>query len=94
MTEPQIPPTMGRKMGFRSRNPNAMTNAEKIRKHRRVHGSRQISLEFKSDTTAALLYIRKEWGMKSNAEAARAAVRFLALLTRQGLQKLPQSLDD
>lgn len=83
-----------RKMGFRSRKPDAMTPAEKLRKWRRVHGNRQATIEFSDEAAAALLYIRQQWGMKSNAEAVRAAVRFLAVLTRQGLTRLPQTIDD
>jgi hypothetical protein len=44
--------------------------------------------------SAAILYIRKEWGIESNREACQAAIRFLALCTRQGLTRLPQTLDD
>lgn len=84
------------KMGFRSRKPHAMTNAERQQKWRRTRGMRQmqLQLDMDSDVTAAILYIRKEWGMRSNKEAGLAAIRFLALCTRQGLQRLPQTIDD
>jgi hypothetical protein len=90
MTENGLP----KKMGFRSRNPNAMTDAERQQKARRNRGTRQLQLALDADVSAAILYIRKEWGIESNREACQAAIRFLALCTRQGLQRLPQTIDD
>lgn len=87
MTDPK-------RMGFRSRNPNAMTNRERQQKWRRVNGTRQLHLNTDAELAAALLYIRNEWGMKSHHEAAAAAIRFLAVCTRQGLTRLPQRIDD
>lgn len=86
--------TLGRRMGFRSYKPDAMTDAERQAKYRRKQGSRQMSFALKPDTAAAVLYLKKEWGMSSNREVAEAAIRFLALCTRQGLQRIPQSIDD
>lgn len=83
-----------KRMGFRSRKPEAMTPAERQQKWRRTRGMRQLQLDMSEDTSAAVLYIRKEWGMRSNREAALAAIRFLALCTRQGLTRLPQTIDD
>lgn len=83
-----------KRMGFRSRNPNAMTNAERQSKWRRSRGSRQIQMDMTPEVAAALLYLRKEWGMTSNREVTLAAIRFLALCTRQGLTRLPQKIDD
>jgi hypothetical protein len=81
-------------MGFRSRNPNAMTAAERQQKWRRSRGLRQLQVDLTTDTAAAVIYIRNQWGMSSNREAALAAIRFLALCTRQGLTRLPQTIDD
>jgi hypothetical protein len=83
-----------KKIGFRSRKPHAMTDAERVQKWRRQRGVRQLQLDLTVEVAAAMLYIRNEWGMKSNKEAAEAAIRFLALCTRQGLTRLPQTLDD
>ena len=85
---------LDRKMGFRSRKKHAMTNAERQQKYRRSRGVRQLQLDLEPDVSAAVLYIRKEWGMRTNKEACLAAVRFLALCTRQGLTRLPQTIDD
>lgn len=85
---------MTKRMGFRSRKPDAMTNAERQSKWRRKTGRRQIHIALGPDVAAAVIYIRKEWGMQSNPEAVEAAIRFLALCTRQGLTRLPQSIDD
>lgn len=81
-------------MGFRSRQPEAMTNAERQSKWRRVNGTRQLHLSLDADLSACLLYLRKEWGMRSHHETAAAAIRFLAICTRQGLSRLPQEIDD
>lgn len=86
--------SLHQKMGFRSRKPHAMTNAERQQKFRRTRGTRQIQLGLDTDVSAAILYIRKEWGIESNREACQAAIRFLAICTRQGLTRLPQTLDD
>lgn len=82
------------KKGFRSRKPNAMTLAERQRKHRRKQGGRLINATLAPDVAACLIYLRKEWGMQSDREAVEAAVRFLSVCTRQGLTRIPQSVDD
>ena len=82
------------RIGFRSRKPHAMTGAERQQKYRRTRGMRQLQLDMGAELAASILYIRNEWGMDSNKEAVEAAVRFLALCTRQGLQRLPQTIDD
>lgn len=82
------------KKGFRSRKPDAMTVAERQRKYRRVQGGRHFNATLAPDVAASLIYLRKEWGMQSDRETVEAAVRFLALCTRQGLTRLPQSVDD
>lgn len=82
------------KKGFRSRNPNAMTEAERQRKYRRKQGGRLINATLPPDVAASLIYLRREWGMQSDREAVEAAVRFLAVCTRQGLQRIPQSVTD
>jgi len=87
-------PSLTHKMGFRSRKPHAMTDAERQQKVRRNRGTRQLQLALDADVSAAILYIRKEWGIATNREACQAAIRFLALCTRQGLQRLPQTIDD
>ena len=86
--------TEAKRLGFRSRNPDAMTDAERMQKYRRTLGGRQMHMLMPPDVAAALIYLRKEWGMETNQEAAMAAIRFLALCTRQGLTRLPQSIDD
>lgn len=82
-----------KRMGFRSRNPDAMTGAERQQKWRRTRGNRQVQIELTAEAVAAMLYLRKEWGMKSGREVVEASVRFLAICTRQGLTRLPQTID-
>lgn len=86
--------SLTKRMGFRSRKKQAMTASERQQKWRRTRGMRQLQIDMDSDVSAAVLYIRKEWGMHSNKEAALAAIRFLALCTRHGLTRLPQTIDD
>lgn len=88
------PQELVKKKGFRSRKPDAMTNAEKQRKYRRKSGGRNINTTLSPDIAASLIYLRKQWGMQSDREAVEAAVRFLTICTRQGLTRLPQRIDD
>lgn len=88
------PRSLKAKKGFRSRKPDAMTTAERMRKFRRKNGGRAISYYATAEVCAAMLYIKKEWGMKTHAEVVDAALRFLAICTRQGLTRLPQTIDD
>lgn len=83
-----------KKKGFRSRKPQAMTGAERQRKYRRKEGGRTINTALSPEIAASLIYLRREWGMESDRETVEAAVRFLTLCTRQGLQRLPQAIDD
>ena len=80
--------------GFRSRKPEAMTSAERQRKYRRKVGGRTINTALSPEIAASLIYLRKEWGMRTDLETVEAAVRFLTLCTRQGLTRLPQAIDD
>ena len=86
--------SLSKRMGFRSKKKTAMTNAERQQKWRRMHGNRQVQIELTEEIAASMLYLRKEWGMRSNQETVCAALRFLTICTRHGLQRLPQTLDD
>ena len=88
------PESLTKKRGFRSRNPYAMTNAEKQQRYRRKLSGRNINYTLPHDVAAGILYLRREWGMNTDNQVLEAAVRFLTLCTRQGLQRLPQSIDD
>jgi hypothetical protein len=88
------PEDLTRKKGFRSRKDDAMTHAERQRKYRLKHGGRTINTHLTPEIASCFLYLSKEWGMKSDREVMEAAVRFLTLCTRQGLTRLPQTLDD
>jgi hypothetical protein len=88
------PEALTKRKGFRSRNPEALTNAERQRKYRRKAGGRNFNATFPPDVAAGLLYLRREWGMQTDREVVEAALRFLTLCTRQGLTRLPQSIDD
>ena len=70
--------------------PAPLTNAERQRRWRAKQGSRGVNVTFHSHTeaTAALLYLRKQWGFTSHQEAIEAALRHLALETRMGLKRI------
>lgn len=87
------PSALRAKKGFRSRKPDAMTEAERQRKYRRKQGGRNFNATLDPEIAACLIYLRKQWGMQSDREAVEAAVRFLTICTRQGLSRLPQELD-
>lgn len=88
------PTALKARKGFRSRKPDAMTEAERQRKYRRKQGGRLINATLSPEVAACLIYLRKQWGMESDREAVEAAVRFLTICTRQGLTRIPQSIDD
>lgn len=94
MIERLDPNALAKKKGFRSRKPDALTNAERQRKWRRKNGGRSVSYYADPAVGASMLYLKKEWGMETNQQVIDAALRFLTLCTRQGLQRLPQSIDD
>lgn len=83
-------PTKG---GFRSRNPNAYTNAEKQARWRARHGSRMIRTDMPAETAAAFLYLMKQWGFKNKRELVNASIRYLAIQTRKGLQRIDLTID-
>lgn len=87
------PRALTAKKGFRSRKPDAMTTAERQRKYRASKSGRTINTSLTPEIAASLIYLRKEWGMRSDREAVEAAVRFLTICTRQGLTRLPQTID-
>lgn len=82
------------KKGFQSRKPNAMTNVERQRKWRRKNGGRGVNFYMPPEIAASVLYLSNQWGMKTNQEVIEAALRFLTICTRQGLTRLPQTIDD
>lgn len=84
---------LDKKMGFQSQKPRAYTNAEKQARWRARHGSRMIRTDMSVDVAAAAIYLRKEWGFKTNREMVNAAIRFLAIQTRKGLEKLEVAID-
>ena len=70
--------------------PAPLTNAERQKRWRAKQASRGVTMAFHAHTeaTAALLYLRKQWGFTSHQETIEAAVRHLALETRMGLKRI------
>jgi len=87
------PEKLEKRKGFRSRNPSALTEAERIRKWRAKNGGRGASVYFDIQGAAAMLYLKKQWGFKTTHETIHVALRHLAIQTRKGLQKLDLEMD-
>jgi hypothetical protein len=96
MTNPDAinPEALTKKKGFRSRKPDAMTVAERQRKYRLTQGGRAVNVTLAPEVGAGFIYLKREWGMKTDREVVEAAIRFLTICTRQGLTRLPQTLED
>jgi hypothetical protein len=95
MTDPNKinPKTLNKRRGFRSYKPNAMTGAERLRKHRAKIGGRSLNFYVEPDAAASMLYIMKQWGMGTYKEAVQASLRYLAKETRLGLTKLELDIE-
>lgn len=83
------PKFLNHRRGFRSIKPDAMTGAERLRKMRAERGGRFAgSFCLRPDAAAACLYLQKQWGMTTMAEAVEVALLHLAAQTRMGLEKI------
>lgn len=58
-------------------------NLEKQRRWRLKNGGKVVSFPCRVDAAAALLYIKKQWQLKSDREAVEVALRYLAVQTRK-----------
>lgn len=94
MTAPKLPSakSLYRRKGFRAYKPDAMTGAERQRKYRRKEGGRALNVSLPPEVAAGVIYLRKQWGMKTDREVVEASIRFLTICTRQGLTRLPQEI--
>jgi len=72
---------------------NALTNAERQARWRARHGGRSIRLDLSIEVAASLKYLRNQWGLSTDKEAAVVAIRALAVQTRKGLQKIELTID-
>lgn len=70
-----------------------LTKAELQRRWRAKSGSRTMTITCDIQSAAALLYIRKQWGIKSNAMACKIALRYLAIQTRMNPDMKELKLD-
>ena len=82
------PKSLNHRRGFRSIKPDAMTGAQRLRKYKAKLGGRAVNFYVDPDAAAAMLYLQKQWGMKTYKEAVQASLRYLAKHTRMGLEKL------
>lgn len=84
---------MNRKMGVRSCNPNAYTPLERQLRYQARNGNRQVHACLTIEAAAAMLYLHKQWGFKSDRELVMVALRYLAVQTRKGLQRIDLTID-
>ncbi len=68
--------------------PKAWDAASYMRQYRARAGNRQLSMQLRIDAAAALIYLRKQWGFKSTAEAVNTILVYMSRQTREGLQTL------
>jgi hypothetical protein len=85
--------TIDKRMGFRSRVAEAKTNAERQRLWRNGASGRAVLAKFNHVGAASLVYIKNQWGFKTNVEAVQTAVRYLAVQTRKGLERIDLEID-
>lgn len=72
---------------------NRLTSAERQRRYRAAQGNRFLRYTLTIEAAAALLYLRKQWGFKSNYETTMVCLRYLAVQTRKGLQRIDLTID-
>lgn len=66
--------------------------ATRYRKFVKVHGS-GVRILLKAHEKAILLYLCKQWGFKTQNDAIRASIAAVAVMTRNGLQRLDLVID-
>lgn len=74
--------------GSRSSQVKAWDQAAYMRQYRARMGNRQLSMQLRIDSAAALVYLKSQWGFKSTAETVNTALVYLSRQTREGLQTL------
>lgn len=63
-------------------------NTQRKAAARAALGGRQVACDLGIDGAAALVYLKTQWGFPSTRETVRVALRHLAKLTREGLQRI------
>jgi hypothetical protein len=59
-----------------------------------ANGGRAINFRCDIESAASLLYLKKHWGFKTGPEAIKAALCFLMVVTRLGLQRVDARVYD
>lgn len=83
---------------FHSKKPGRFSNPETFHEAHREYkrmvrsraaaGGRQLSCDLGLEAAAASIYLQSAWGFVSASEAARVALRYLAIQTRKGLTRI------
>lgn len=87
-------PNLERKLGspIRMKHPDGLTDNERLARQRAASGFRAIGF-VPPEAAAAMLYLKKQWGFKTNVQTAAVALLYLAKHTRQGLERIDLGFD-
>lgn len=87
-------PNLERKLGtpIRMKHPKGLTENERLARHRAASGYRAIGF-VPPEAAAAMIYLKKQWGFKTNVQTAAVALLYLCKHTRQGLKQIDLGLD-
>lgn len=87
-------PNLERKLGspLRMKHPKGLTVNERLARHRAACGFRAIGF-VPPEAVASLLYLKKQWGFKTNVQTAAVALLYLAKHTREGLKRIDLGVD-
>jgi hypothetical protein len=69
-------------------------NVEKQRRYRAANGFQFVYTQLSAPAGMALIYLKKQWGFKSTRMCVEAALKHLALETRDGLKRVRLTIDD
>ncbi|NDC62216.1 MAG: hypothetical protein EBZ60_09480 [Betaproteobacteria bacterium] len=69
-------------------------NAEAQRRYRAKQGFQFVHVKLSAPAGAALIYLRNQWEFDSNRSVVEAALRHLAVETRDGLKRIRLTIDD
>jgi len=68
--------------------------AEAQRRYRAANGFQFVHAKLSAPAGMALIYLKNQWGFESTRLCVEAALRHLALETRDGLKRIRLTIDD
>jgi hypothetical protein len=69
-------------------------NVEKQRRYRAANGFQFVHAKLSAPAGMALIYLKKQWGFETTRMCVEAALKHLALETRDGLKRIRLTIDD